>query len=340
MKKTWLILSAALVLTAACRHKPDDGTGIVPTDSLTPVTIVKPPHFPYMSIPEDNPPYQERIDLGRALYYDTRLSNDGRACAGCHHQVQGFTSSRPSGEMPVLPHVNLAWTTNWMWDGSQTGSLEDVMLYEVKDFFAADLDKINGIAAYKTGFKRAFGVDKITYKELAYALAQFERTMNAGNSRYSRYLAGTEPLTPDQEKGRAIFFSEKGDCYHCHLNPTLTDNSFHNTGIDSPVVLPKDKGLFNVTGKAYDLGKFRTPNLHNAALRTSFMHDGRFTSLEEVVEFYNNGVKKVNNLDPVMTKQGKEDGLNLTAQDKYYLIEFLKSFTDSTFITNPALGAP
>jgi cytochrome c peroxidase len=274
------------------------------------------------------------------LYYDTILSNDGRACASCHVQQKGFTSDFFAYNMPVLPHVNLAWNSNFMWDGSKQGKLEDVMLFEVKVFFGTDLAKLNSNPKYRSLFKKYFGVAEITYKELSYALAQFVRTMNSGNSKYDRYLLGNEELSYDEMQGRNLFFTEKGDCYHCHLNPVLTDNQLHNTGLDSLYAKEADKGFYNVSLDKKDLGKFKTPSLRNVALRSRFMHDGRFSTLDEVIEFYNSGVRKVENLDPIMTKPGKENGLKLTAWEKRPLIIFLQTFTDSAFISSPALSRP
>ena len=111
----------------------------------------------------------------------------------------------------------------------------------------------------------------------------------------------------------------------------------HHNGLDSVYNKYIDLGYFNVTGNPDDKGKFRTPNLRNVALRTHFMHDGRFTTLEEVVDFYNDGVKKVYNVDPVMTKGNRDDvlGLGLNAGEKKELVAFLKTLTDSTMINNP-----
>lgn len=307
---------------------------------LTPYIIKAIPYFPYMTVPSDNQPYVEKIQLGRKLYYDPILSNDGRACASCHVQSKGFTTDDMVGGMPVLPHVNLAWNNNFMWDGSKKGSLEDIMLFEVKEFFGTDLAKINNDANYRSLFKKYFGVDEITYKELSYALAQFIRIMISANTKYDRYLVGNENLTDDELQGRNIFFSERGDCYHCHLNPVLSDNQLHNTGLDSLYAKEADKGYFNVSGDQKDLGKFKTPSLRNVALRKKFMHDGRYGSLEEVIEFYNSGVRKVSNLDPIMTKPGKEYGLRLTGWEKRELLIFLQTFTDSTFLKNDTLSRP
>src|SRR5690606_14669712 len=123
---------------------------------LTPHEILAPIHFPEIIFPEDNMPSVERIMLGRMLYYDPVLSNTGQSCSSCHIQSKGFTRDEPLNGVPVLPHVNLAWTTNFMWDGSVQGQLEDAMMYEVKDFFGTDLEKINQNMDYRILFKKYF----------------------------------------------------------------------------------------------------------------------------------------------------------------------------------------
>jgi cytochrome c peroxidase len=331
MKRISVFFILFLATFFSCKKSTDD-SGVV---KLTPYKILQPAHFPDLVIPVDNQPYVEKIQLGKMLYYDPQLSNDGRYCAQCHQHAYGFTQlDLYQNSMPVLPHVNLGWYTNFMWDGSQKGTLEDLMLFEAKDFFKADLNKINNIPKYKTLFKKYFGVDQITYKEISYALAQFTRTIISKNSKYDQYLMGQVNLTYDEEQGRQIFFTEKGDCFHCHTNPLLSDNMMHNTGLDSIYKKDADKGYFNVTKSSLDLGKFRSANLHNVALRSRFMHDGRFTSLEQVIDFYDHGMKKVSNLDPIMTKPAKVNGLKLSDQEKFQLIEFLKTFTDTTFIAD------
>ena len=167
-----------------------------------------------------------------------------------------------------------------------------------------------------------------------------KRTLISQNSKYDKYITGAAPLNADEEAGRDIFFTEKGDCFHCHSVVTMTDNLFHNTGLDSIYTLDADKGRYTTTYNIADMGKFKTPNLRNVALRSRFMHDGRFSSLLEVINFYDHGVKHNGNLDPIMTKPGKENGLKLTELQKQQLIAFLNTLTDSTFISNPAFRSP
>ncbi|MBL7691080.1 MAG: hypothetical protein JNM41_05775 [Flavipsychrobacter sp.] len=330
-----------LAVAGSCRKKPaPDPTPQDSTTTLTPDTIRTPLYFPQPIIPADNQPVKEIAQLGRMLYYDTRLSNDGRSCAGCHIQSIGFTTHSMLNGTVVLPHVNMAWYNTFMWDGSKTGTLEDVMTFEVQEFFATDLNRINTDPIYSTLFRKYFKTNTITYKHLAYALAQFARTMVSGNSRYDLSLRGIVTLTPDERAGKELFFTERGDCFHCHTNPVMTDNAMHNTGLDSIYTKDADKGYYNVTHNTNDLGKFRTPNLRNVALRTRFMHDGRFTTLEEVINFYDHGMRKVSNLDPIMLLPAKEKGLQLEEWEKQQLIAFLKTLTDTTFTTNPAFSNP
>ncbi|WP_276134290.1 cytochrome-c peroxidase [Polluticoccus soli] len=343
------IIAAILGVTLAttlisCKKENDPPPPTPPVDTvvkMTPYELPYPAYFPKAYIPDDNKLYEERIQLGRMLYYDPILSRDGRACASCHLQEKGFTvPGLYAGMMPVLPHVNLAWNTNYMWDGSKKGTVEELMLFEVSEFFGTDLDKMNASTKYRDLFKKYYGADNISYKELSYALAQFIRTLVSKDTKFERFMQGRVNLSQDEYMGYRIFTTEKGDCFHCHVNPIMTDNLFHNTGLDSPYLKTIDKGLFNVTGNAADMGKFRTANLRNVALRDHYMHDGRFTTLEQVVEFYNSGVKRVSTVDPIMTKPGKEKGLNLTEMEKKQLVAFLKTLTDSTFITDPKLGKP
>lgn len=330
-------------LMQSCEKEPASPATPGKTDvtaALTPYDIAVPAHFPPIPIPEDNQPFVERIELGRMLYYDPILSNDGRACASCHFQSYGFTIPGTFNNTSVLSHVNMAWYTNFMWNGSKTGGLEDVMLFETQEFFGTDLEKINNSDKYKALFKQSYGTGYITHKDIAYALAQFTRTMISGDTKFDRYIKGTEQLSYQEEMGRRLFFSERGDCFHCHSILITTDNMMHNTGLDSVYTKEADKGYYNVTKNKNDLGKFRTPNLRNVALRKYYMHDGRFTTLEEVIDFYDHGVKKVENIDPILTKAGKENGLNLAEYEKAQLVAFLKTLTDYTFISDTSFSKP
>ena len=218
--------------------------------------------------------------------------------------------------------------------------LEDMMMFEVNDFFHTDLSKLNTNENYKQLFFKAYGINTITSKDVAYALAQFFRTLNSGNSKFDKYRRHELAFNQNERNGMVIFFTERGDCFHCHNEIFLTDNSFHNNGLDS-FFDANSKGRFDVTGHVNDIGKYKTPTLRNCELRDRFMHDGRYTSLEQVIEFYNSGVKQTSqNIDPLMTLPYKENGLQLSQQDKDDLLLFLKTLTDTAYIHNPELAKP
>ena len=163
--------------------------------------------------------------------------------------------------------------------------------------------------------------------------------MKSSNSKFDRYQRQEEQLSNSELNGMTIFFTEKGDCFHCHGIPLMTNNEFHNIGLDS-IFVGNNVGRNYITGSPYDLGKFKTPTLRNVELTSPYMHDGRFTTLEEVVEHYNSDVKRSATVDPIMTKPGKEYGLQLTTQEKQDLVAFLKTLTDWEFVNDTSLASP
>ena len=195
--------------------------------------------------------------------------------------------------------------------------------------------KLNQHPDYPELFLRAFNSDNIT-KELAVkAIAQFERTLISANSKFDRFLLGQETLTPEEENGLNVFMDEaRGDCFHCHgspNNPLWTDNIFHNNGLDNEIT---DLGLGAVTGDPSDNGKFKSPSLRNLAYTAPYMHDGRFSTLDEVINHYSEGLKSSPTIDPLM-KSLDQGGVQLTPQDKADLKAFLLSLSDPSFINNP-----
>ncbi|HRG37205.1 MAG TPA: cytochrome c peroxidase [Bacteroidia bacterium] len=334
MKVRGYLLFLLVLLGSSCKKRDD-----TPQTSFTPYEIQIPKQFPVMEIPADNAMSVERLQLGRKLYYDTILSNNGKSCASCHYQPQGFTSDNVP-DNNVLPHQNLGWSHNFLWKGEKNGTLEDIMMFEVNIFFGTDISKLNANGNYRELFYTAYGVKEIASKDVAYALAQFFRILNSGNSKYDKYRRHELALTQNERNGMIIFFTEKGDCFHCHNEIFLTDNAFHNTGLDSAFDTGH-KGRYDVTDNANDIGKYKTPTLRNCELRNRFMHDGRYTTLEEVIEFYNSGVKQTSvNIDPLMTLPYKENGLQLTQQEKDDLLLFLQTLTDTSFINDYRLGKP
>ena len=323
------------------------------TDPPTPYSIIAPPYFPQPVIPAFNPLTVEGVRLGRMLYYDPVLSSNGLSCSSCHQQKNAFSvplfTTKTGQKISVPPHINLAWNPDFNWEGS-VHQLDTLCLDDFgPDFFNTNKDtlfsRLSTHAIYPSLFKKVYGITNINslkYSELqlkiTYAISQFMRTLISSNSNYDKYPHNYH-FTASEFNGLKIFYSEKGDCFHCHGGPLLTDNLFHNNGLDS-IFSPENFGKYSATFDMNDIGKFSSPTLRNAEFTSPYMHDGRFKTLEEVVEFYNSGTKKSATLDPIMTKPGKEHGLNLTAQEKTDLVNFLKTFSDTSFINNKNFGTP
>lgn len=329
-----VVIMAITAAIASCNKEDSDPTS--DTYIPTPYTINVPSNLPALPVPANNPTTVEGILLGRMLYYDSIMDPaNSRACAGCHVQANGFTTLGTN----VIPHINLGYQNKFLWNGSVQGSLEDAMLFEVTEFFKTDVSKLQSDSKYPGLFYKAFGSSAITQENCALALAQFLRSMVSGNSKFDKYVRHETNFTAEETEGFMIFYTEKGDCFHCHTVSIMTDGALHNNGLDS-VFIGDDAGYYNVSGNPADLGKFKTPSLRNCELRTTFMHDGRYTSLEDVIEFYNSGTKHSPSLDPIMTKPGKEYGLQLTPYDKQCLKAFLLTLTDTTYNNNPAFSNP
>ncbi|NNC49659.1 MAG: cytochrome-c peroxidase [Flaviramulus sp.] len=302
-------------------------------------------------IPFSNPQTEEGIALGKKLFFDPILSgNNSQACADCHSTENAFTdSSRFSdgikgvfGNRNSMPLFNLAWNYDekFFWDGSAF-SLEHQALVPVSDpiemaskWQEVEL-KMQQHPEYPTLFEQAFGTSKIDSTLVTKAIAQFERTLISSNSKFDKYLLGEAELTQEELNGFNVFMDEtKGDCFHCHgsdKNPLWTDNMFHNNGLDATFT---DLGLGLVTGDPADNGKFKSPSLRNLVFTAPYMHDGRFATLDEVINHYSEGLKNSSTIDPLM-KKVDQGGVNLTSNDKADLKSFLLSLSDYEFINNP-----
>jgi len=284
-----------------------------------------PEWMPRPIIPADNPMTQEGVALGRMLFYDPILSADSSlACAGCHLQELSFTDgqatsqgiSGESGTRSSMALVNLAFNPQgFFWDG-RSASLEAQALIPVEDHIELAEDwenverKLRKHPQYPAAFRAAFGIEKrseLTRELAVKAIAQFERTLISVNSRYDQVIWDRMGFPTDSEqRGIALFFIEDVQniahpgCSHCHFNPLFTDNSFKNNGLDSVADLSEfsDLGRGMVNNNIYDNGKFRVPTLRNIALTAPYMHDGRFATLEEVLDQYSSGGHGVVNEDP------------------------------------------
>ncbi len=324
-----IIFLPVVLLLAGCKKEASPGKS---TYAPTPHEFTIPPGFPNMIIPPDNPATEEGILLGRMLFYDPIIDfGSQRSCGQCH--VQGTSFSSPG--VNSLHLINLAWNNAFLWNGKVEGVLEEIMLFEVEEFFYTDVDRLNEDYKYRGFFRNAFGTDTITSKEVAYALAQFIRSLITSNSKWDKVLKGEAALTPEEDNGRKLFYTEKADCFHCHGTILFTDNFYHNNGLDS---LPA-QGREEVTGDPDDRGRFKSPTLRNIGLTAPYMHDGRFKTLEEVITFYSEQVKWSPTIDPLM-KKVNQGGVHLTPQEKLDLLSFLKTLTDTAFVSNPAFSDP
>ncbi len=311
------------------------------TEGPTPYTLIIPEDFPNMEIPVDNPMTEEGIALGKRLFFDPILSIDSTvACASCHAPASAFSdqlafSKGVAGETGrnSMPVINAGWMKTLFWDG-RASNLEDqagqpvVNEVEMGENWDRVVEKLQRHPEYPTFFAEAFGTTVITEDLATKAIAQFERTLISSNSKYDRFKAGLTSLTEEEEKGRQLFFTERADCFHCHGTGLFTDNRFHNNGLEE---FYEDAGLAEITLKPYDVGKFKTPTLRNVAVTAPYMHDGRFETLEEVINFYDNGSQPSENIDPLI---GPNRKLNLTDEEKAALVAFIKTLTDPDFLSN------
>lgn len=305
--------------------------------------------FPQVQLPPDNPLTQEGVALGRRLFHDTRLSiNNTQSCASCHDQAHAFADPRrfslgaegATGKRNAMALFNLAWHQKFFWDGRAPTLRQQVLMpvqdaHEMNEQPGRVVAKLQGDAGCVQAFQRAFGTPEITADRLAMALEQFLLTLVSQDSRYDRAVRKLADLTDSEKRGLQLFVTEfdpkrglrGADCFHCHGGTLFASQLFGNNGLD---LAEDDIGLMAVTHSEADRGKFKVPSLRNIALTAPYMHDGRFATLEEVVEHYSTGVRRTPMLDPNLAKHA-EGGLQLTAGEKADLVAFLRTLTDEAF---------
>jgi cytochrome c peroxidase len=366
-----VILLIINVLCISCRDKKEY--------TPTPYQLEIPRFFPnVLNIPNDNPMTEEGVLLGRYLFYDEHLcgylgidKDSLMSCATCHIQENAFEcginhpkyiDGKTYGLSGIYtPHsmlslCNLVFNSNgYFWNGmiytgnpnSAQRNLEDIVLmgitapHEMNSTYERAVFAIQSNTFYPPLFEKAFGNQDITIEKIAKAIAQFIRTFISSNSRFDKYIRGEEQLTADELNGLVLFMTEEGaDCFHCHGgdgNLLMTTNLFYNNGLDSVFNDPRDR--FALTGQASDRGAYRAPSLRNIALTAPYMHDGRFKTLEEVIDFYSEGLHYSEYVHPLMHKilQG---GNQLTIKQKQQLKAFLNTLTDEQFIKNEKFSNP
>ena len=329
-----------------------------------------------LNIPADNPLTEEGILLGRYLFYDGRLS--GRlhsdslmSCATCHIQANNFEAgiNHPvfeggfvhglNGQQThhvMLPLVNLVWNhSGYGWNGFLYPENENPAMRNIEDFVRLAVlaeDELNGdtsqvkavfqrLKGYPELFYKAFGSEEVTFRNIERAIAQFVRTLVSADAPFDRFLRGEQQLTSSELNGYVLFTTEEGaDCFHCHGgggNPLFTTHLFYNNGKDTFFTDVMDR--FAVSGNAMDKGAYKAPSLRNVSLNGPFMHDGRFATLDEVIDFYSHHVVQSNEINPLM-HHVLRGGVQLTPSQKTDLKAFIQTLHDASFLTNPAFARP
>ena len=317
--------------------------------------------FPVPDIASDNPLTREGVKLGRMLFYEKLMSRDAsQACASCHLQKDAFSDIRKfsiginnlPGKRQAMGIFNMAWNSNeFFWDG-RAHLLRNQALLPIQDPLEMDetlvnvTTKLQATTIYPKQFQRAFSTNVISPLLISKALEQFMNSIVSNQSKYDKFLAGNQTLTETEERGRFLFFTEYNpffpndsgaDCAHCHGGDNFENDKYMNNGIDIDADFV-DFGRQNVTGNINDKAKFKVPSLRNVELTLPYMHDGRFNTLEEVINHYNL-VKNSSTLDPSFLQQ-LPVGLQLSLSDKTALVAFLKTLTDHDLTTNPKYSSP
>ena len=320
-----LVLAASLLAAAILAAAAQAPTEQVPRRPEIPLGLDL-----YLPVPEDNPLTPEKVALGRRLFFDPILSRDHTlACASCHDPRRAFVDGLPIAEgvrgrrgtrnAPVL--VNRAYGKTQFWDG-RAKSLEEQALQPIQNPKEFDMSleeviaRLENHSDYPALFQAAFRRD-VNAEDLGRALASYVRTILSGDAPIDRYMNGEPEALSEQVRQGLRLFRGKANCTACHLSPNFTDEQFHNTGVAWRDGKLLDPGRFVVTGKEEDRGAFKTPTLRNIARTAPYMHDGSLATLEEVIEFYDQGGNANPYLDPELRP------LHLTAEKKQALLAFL-----------------
>ncbi len=338
----WVSLFAAFFIVSAC-----SGNDIIEPLSKDEVyNLEKPSYFPEMTFDiTGNPITVNGVALGKKLFYEGKLSrNNTISCGFCHIQEYAFTHHGHNVSHGIddrlgirnAPAIqNMAFLKNYTWDGV-SHNLDERSLVPITTDFEMDsslpeaVAKLNADTNYKKMFKAAFGDENITGEKILKAISQFMATMISADSKYDQMKKGTATFTAEENQGMALF---QNKCSACHSGELFTDESYRNTGMYYNSQFD-DRGRYRVTLDWNDNMKFRVPSLRNVEYTAPYMHDGRFYTLDAVMNFYSDNVENQPNLDPLL-KQNGHIGIAMNVQEKQYIITFLKTLSDKNFISNP-----
>lgn len=304
-----------------------------------------PPGWPYPHYDfSTNRLTKDGFILGRKLFYDPKLSRDNTiSCGSCHQQFAAFShldhpvSHGIDGLLGTrnAPGIfNMNWQTNFMWDGG-VNHIEVQPLAPITNPVEMDEDianvvlKLQNDPAYRDLFEKAFGTTTVTSQLIFKAMAQFMGMMVSDGSKYDKFTRGQLSLNANESAGLALFQTH---CASCHTAPLFTNNQYMNNGLDSTFT---DPGRGGITLMPSDSGTFKVPSLRNVALTSPYMHDGRFETLQQVLDHYSGGIKNSSTLHPTLA-----GGIALTAQEKTDIIHFLDALTDQSFINDRRFNDP
>lgn len=304
-----------------------------------------PANFPKPNYPfETNPITVAGVELGKTLFYDAALSSDNTiSCGSCHQQSAGFTQhghilshgvNDRLSKRNAMPLFNLAWDNNFGWDGIAP-NLDLFAVSPITNPVEMDeslenvLEKLRATPLYAELFEKAFGSKEINTDRFLKALSQFMLTMVSANAKYDRYVRKEGVVLSDIESEGLVLFKQK--CASCHSGELFTDFSFRNNGL---AIRERDKGRFEISQNNADMYKFKVPSLRNLTYTTPYMHDGRFATLEQVLEHYASKVEKTDYIDPILNKDGKI-GIEMNVEEQKKIIAFLKTLDDEDFVKNP-----
>lgn len=338
----------------------------LPENDFNYADITLPPtFFDNNLMQEDNTPNENRIrnqsaTLGRVLFYDVSLSkNNTISCASCHIQEKsfsdperfsvGFEGGVTARNSMSLANARFYRNRRFFWD-ERASSLEEQVLMPIQDHIEMGLTleeletKLGAKRKYKILFRRAFGDTIINSERISRGLAQFVRSMVSYQSKFDEGLAQTnDPRRPfpnftnSENRGKQLFFSRQTDCIQCHRTNAFIGDRARNNGLDANLI---DLGVGGITNRPNDFGEFKVPSLRNIEVTAPYMHDGRFSTLEQVIEHYNSGVQNSPNLDGRLRRGNGVRRLNLSTADKTALKDFLLTLTDRVFLTDEKFSSP
>lgn len=384
----WTLKAAALVaaLTGLTACGGGGGGTSEPPATAEPWTWSLPAGFPQPKVPTDNPMSAQKVELGRHLFYDKRLSGNGQlACAGCHQQAKAFSddlarSLGTTGELHPrsTQHLsNVAYNATLTWANPSLVTLERQMETPLFGEHPVEMGVNDGnkevvlqrlrddtlSSRYPERFAAAFPgeVQPIHWGNVTKALAAFERTLISGNSRYDQWLVSKATLSEAEQRGMRLFFGEKAECFHCHgsfnfnnqilhAGTNLASTPFHNTGlynVGGTGAYPEpNRGVFELTAKDTDMGKFRAPSLRNVEVTAPYTHDGSVATLEDMLRIYAAGGRHITSgpyagdgrTNPF--KSPLVSRINLNEQEQADIVAFLKTLTDREFLADPRHADP